>query len=144
MTSEPYSDFTLPIILPIDWFKFVVSGEPKQLSITRIGSGLCEKIGCSSNLVKMDHHYALKSAHKHRLTSDHFQVLPATLTYGRAVADKAKHLSFFYFDRMYGQWFQATIKANKAENELWVVTFHAASDKEVRRMIKKYGEIVIS
>ncbi|WP_445215573.1 hypothetical protein ACKWRH_24250 [Bradyrhizobium sp. Pa8] len=89
----------------------------------------------------MDHHYALKCTHKHRITPDHFQVLPATLTYGRVVADRSRHLSFFHFDHIFGQWFQATIKTNLAGNELWVVTFHPASDKEVRRMLKKYGEV---
>jgi hypothetical protein len=40
---------------------------------------------------------------------------------------------------MFGHWFQATIKRNERATELWVVTFHQASDKEVRRMTKKYG-----
>ena len=91
----------------------------------------------------MDHYYALKSAHKHRLTPDHFHLLSATLQHGRVVADKPRHLTFFYLDYIsYQQWFQATIKCNKAENELWVVTFHPASHKEVRRKMKKYGEIL--
>jgi hypothetical protein len=127
---------------PIDWFLFVESGQPQHVSIARIHADLCALVRCSSNLVRMDHHYALKCARKHRLTADHFHLLPEMLRHGRIVADKPRHLTFFYFDYItYRQWFQATIKTNEAENELWVVTFHAASDKDVRRKIKKYGEL---
>jgi hypothetical protein len=125
---------------PVDWFVFVASGVPKHVSVTRIGSDLCQSIGCSSDLVKMDHHYALKSTHKHRFQPDHFQVLTETIARGRVIADRQKHLTFFYLDRvMFGHWFQATIKRNERATELWVATFHQASEKEVLRMTKKYG-----
>lgn len=125
----------------IDWFVFIASGQPKHVSVTRISPALCAAIGCSSNLVRIDHRYALKSTHKHRLKPNHFLILEPTIRFGRVVIDKAKHLTFFHLDYIHGQWFQASIKRNEAEDELWVVTFHPASDNEVRRMIKKYGEL---
>ncbi len=125
---------------PIDWFVFIQSGEPKTVSVTRINAGLRALIGCSSDLVRIGHNYALKCTHKHRLTPDHFYVLPEVINHGRVIADKKHHLTFFYLDYItYKQWFQATIKCNEDQNELWVATFHAAKAADVRRLIKRAG-----
>jgi hypothetical protein len=124
---------------PIDWFRFIASGEPQHVSITRIDRELCLAINCSSNLVKIDHRYALKSIHKHHFQPEHFQILPAAIQHGRVVADRSKHLTFFYLDAVFGHWFQASIKRDESASELWVTTFHQASSKEVGRMTRKHG-----
>src|SRR3954467_12503654 len=105
---------------PIDLLVFIASGEPKHLSVARIGADLCKLVGCSSDLVKIDHRYALKSTHKHRLQPEHFQILPTIISAGRVISDRPRHLTFFHFDPIYGQWFQASVKRNEAATELWV------------------------
>lgn len=125
-----------------DWLKFIGSGEPEVISVTRLPAELCNTIGCSSSLVRMTHDYALKCAYKHKLKSYHFPMLPILIECGRVISDRPKHLSFYFYENVvFGSWFTATVKANQGGNELWVATFHFASAAEAKRMAKKYGVI---
>ena len=125
-----------------DWLNFVAGGEPAVVSVARLPHDLCRVIGCSSSLIRMTHDYALKCAYKHRLKPHHFPMLPIVIECGRVICDRQRHLTFYYADStVFGQWLAATIKTNKAGNELWVATFHFTSAAEAKRIAQKHGVI---
>jgi hypothetical protein len=125
-----------------DWFNFVAGGVPNIVSVARLPLELCRKIGSSTSLVRMRHDYALKSAQKHRLRAAHFPMLPIIIECGCAISDRPQHLSFYLYENVvFGGWLTATVKADRTGTELWVATFHVASAREVKRMVKKHGVI---
>jgi hypothetical protein len=125
-----------------DWFNFVAGGSPHVISVTRLPDELCRMIGCSNTLVRMEHSYALKCTHKHRLRPAYFPMLPIVIDLGFVISDRPGNLTFyFYEDVIFGGSLAATIKANRSGTELWVSTFHVASPKEAKRMSKKYRVI---
>lgn len=65
---------------------------------------------------------------------------PVMIALGRAVCDRERHLTFFYYDAVsFESWFQASIKRNIAGDEIWVVTFHRQRAREVERQCMRYG-----
>jgi hypothetical protein len=76
-----------------------------------------------------------------RTAAQHLRIAtdPITIDLGRVVSDRPGQLTFFYFEPVvFGRWYQASIKRTKDGGELWLMTFHVASTKEVHRMSNKY------
>ena len=67
-------------------------------------------------------------------------MLPVVIDCGFAVSDRAQHLTFYFYENVvFGGWMAATVKATNSGHELWVSTFHVASDKKAKRMRKKFA-----
>jgi hypothetical protein len=125
-----------------EWFNFVAGGVPNIASVTRLPPDLCRTIGSSTSLVRFRHDYALKCAHKHHLRPIHFPMLPIVIDCGFVISDRQQHLNFYYYENVvFGGWLTATVKADQTGTELWVATFHPASAREAKRMVKKYKMI---
>lgn len=122
-----------------EWVHFVRTGKPLIASVGRLDNDLCAHLDAATDLVRVRHDYTLKMLHKHRVEPHHLPLIESCLAFGRAVADKKHHITFFYCDEIvFGGWYQLTIKAADYGTELWVATFHPQSVAEVIRRTKKY------
>lgn len=125
-----------------EWVDFALRGYPWLASVGRLDPELCRLLGCSTNLVRIRHDYALKLLHKHRYQPHTLPLMEHCLQFGRVVADKKWHLSFFHYDEVViGGWHQLTIKTADNGSEVWVSTFHPQSPSEVHRLTKKHTVI---
>ena len=121
-----------------EWHRFVWGCDPQIVTVCEIPRDLCHAISSASPIVRMQHWYALKSAHKHGFDPYHFPMLPITIEFGRCVLERPRCLSFFYFDEVvFGKWFQVALKANGDGTEIWVSTFHRSRSGEVARITNK-------
>lgn len=121
-----------------DFYKFIADGKPPVASITRLGADLRIAVRTATDLVRLDHFYALKMVGKHGLTPSHLPMLQNAIDLGRATMDDRGHLCFYYLDDViFGTWFKAVVKPCRALDELWVSTFHPISSQEVRRKCRK-------
>jgi len=122
-----------------EWHRFVWTCDPQIVTVGELPRDLWLAIGSSSPIIRMEHYYAMKAAHKHDFDSYHFPMLPITIDIGRCILERPGALSFFFFESVvFSKWFQVALKTDKrTRTELWVTTFHLSRPSEVRRITKK-------
>ena len=122
-----------------EWARFLHGEQPHtRRACCRLDRDLVRALRASTDIVKIERNYALKSAHKHGLHYSHFPMAAIAIEFGVAIADRPNHLTFVYDDRaVFGTWFMATVKSTQDGNELWLVTFHRYGEADVRRRLKR-------
>jgi hypothetical protein len=91
-----------------------------------------------SNVVHIEHSYALKVIEKHQLTADHLPMIDETIDQGAVVQDGTQHLAFFHFDEYrWKQWFRVTLKRCNLQRLIWFNTLHLSNGGQVNSKMRR-------
>ncbi len=124
-----------------DWQGFLNRGAGREIAVAQLAPALVSHLGAADDKVYLHHDYAAKAVNKHGLSAMHFPLIFDTIDFGIAVADRDRHLSFFYFDKETNLgWFQVTVKL-ALTGKLYVATFYKQRQAEVARRLKLYRAI---
>lgn len=93
-------------------------------------------LGAASDKVYYHHDYVLKAVKQHGVTFSDFSLLFDVVEFGRALADRERHILFMH--QTARGWFQAAIKRAEASRRLYVATFYKTNIIEVNRKTKRY------
>lgn len=116
-----------------DWSAFLRKGRPRTLKLAQLSKELTDAVGAVSNVVHVNHEYAVKCAVDHQLLAAHFPMLDETIDRGMVLRDGNQHLVFFHFDPyVWNRWFRVTIKRCNEREMLWLSTFHKTELAQVR------------
>lgn len=122
-----------------DWERFYRVGHGSAITIAQLSQEMADHLGASSRAVTVHHDVLRKAVEKHSLTPAHFPMIFETVDLGRALADRDKHVTFFYFEEyVFGRWFQVTVKCGGEARRLFVATFHKQKAEEVARKTRKF------
>jgi hypothetical protein len=124
---------------PKDWKKFLEKGHGKEIAIAQLSQEMAGHLEASSRDVIVHHDYVLKAIEKHGMVVEQFPMIFETVDFGKALADKPKHITFLHYDKTeWNSWFQVTVKRATETRKIYVCTFYKQKEKEVRRKLKKY------
>ena len=116
-----------------DWTAFIRNGAGRTLKVAQLAPELTQAAGAVSNIVHIEHSYAVKCTVEHQLLPAHFPMLDETIDRGIVYLDGTQHLVFFHFDEyMWNRWFRVTVKRCNQRRLLWLVTFHKSGLAQVR------------
>ncbi len=121
-----------------EWHRFIWGRDPQIVTVCELNRDLCKALGAASPIVRMEHYYAMKAAHKHNLDTPHFPMIPLAIELGRCVLERPRCLTFFLFDEwIFGKWFHVSLETTREGEEVWVCTFHITRPGEVRRITRR-------
>lgn len=122
-----------------DWEIFLANGSARDLAIAQLSKEMTDHLGAVSNVVHLGHECALKCVQKHRLLPSHFPVIFETVDFGRALADRDRHITFLHFDSvMWHRWFQVTVKRCNERRLIFVSTFHKQTAESVASKTRRF------
>ena len=92
-----------------DWTAFIDKGHGRTIRLAQLSDDLARAVGAVSNVVHLEHSYAVKCLDKKHVLPVHFPMLDETIDQGAVVRDGDQYLVFLYFDEfVFGRWFRAT------------------------------------
>jgi hypothetical protein len=121
-----------------DWDSFIRKGRGRTLRLAQLSPDLTAHLDAVSNVVHIEHSYALKSVEKHQMLPAHFPMLDETIDQGAVVRDGDQHLVFLHFDEyVWNRWFRVTVKRCNERRKLFVSTFHKTELGQVRGKLRR-------
>lgn len=121
-----------------DWTAYLRKRQGRTLRLAQLSADLTQAVGAVSNVVHVDHAYALKCMREHQLLPQHFPMLDETIDRGMVLRDGTQHLVFLYFDEyVFNRWFRVTIKRCNEHRKLWLATFHKSTWTQVKGKMRR-------
>jgi hypothetical protein len=121
-----------------DWTMYLAQGGP-DLVIAQLSREMTDHLGAVSDKVHLGHACAVKSVEKHRLLPAHFPQIFETVDFGRAIADRDRHITFLHFDdHVWKRWFQVTVKRCEERRLIFVSTFHKQTAEGVASKSRRF------
>lgn len=124
---------------PRDWDMFLNMGGGREIAIAQLPGDVVRYLDAWSDKVFLHHDYARKAVVRHGLTVACFPYLFDTIEFGRGLADRPRHVTFFHRTPL--GYFQVTVKRAEVSRRLYVSTFYKTNKGEVERKTKKYPVI---
>jgi hypothetical protein len=123
---------------PHDWKRFLAEGAGNEIAIAQLSTEMTDHLGALSNRVFYHHDYVMKAVNKHGMLVEHFPLVFDTVERGKALADRAAHITFLHFDEAFNRWFQVTVKRAFETKRIYVQTFYKTNVREVTRKVKRF------
>lgn len=121
-----------------DWAAFIRDGHGTTLRLAQLSGDLTKHLNAASDVVHVEHSYAVKCIETHQLLPSHFPALDDTIDQGAVVQDGDQHLVFFWFDEfVWNKWFRVTLKRCNTQRLIWLNTFHKTTLEQVRGKMRR-------
>jgi hypothetical protein len=123
-----------------DWNRFLDRGPPGRIiRLAQLSDDLTRAVDAASNVVHLEHSYALKFIAKQHVKRPHFPMLDETIDRGAVVRDGAQFLVFLYYDEfVWNRWFRVSVKRCNLHRKFWIHTFHLTTWEQVRSKMRRF------
>ena len=122
-----------------DWRLFLEQGSGKEIAVATAPAEVVSHLQAPSAKVWIHHDYVLKALREHDLPLEAFCHLFDVVDRGVSVADKERHVTFFYESPL--GWLHLTIKKALASERLYVCTLYKSNAREVARRVRKFSAL---
>lgn len=121
-------------------FEQFVQGEVEGFApVGHIDDTLAAAIGSTAREVRLSSESMRKQRENHpELSVAEYRLLPRVMQNGMVIRDKERVLMIF---KRVDRWYRATIKSTSDGHELFLVSFHRAEEKDIRRL-RRRGKVI--
>jgi len=121
-----------------DWSAFIRKGKGRTIRLAQLAADLTSHLDAVSNVVHIEHSYAVKCVEEHGMLPEHFPMLDETIDHGAVVRDGDQYLVFLYFDQyVFNRWFRVSVKRCNERRKLYVATFHKTRWEQVKGKMRR-------